>query len=82
MSLAEQLDTIRAGSAKRVPEDQRAVMTAATEALRASGILDRAPGVGEKLPDFALPGTDGNTITSDDLLAQGPLVLTYFRGAW
>ena len=39
MSLAEQLDTIRAGAAARIPPEQWAIMTGATTALRESGIL-------------------------------------------
>ncbi len=45
MSLGEQLERLRAGAVKRVPEDQRAVMGAATEELRQSGILDTAASV-------------------------------------
>lgn len=82
MSLAEQLDGIRAGGAKRIPPEQRAVMTAATEELGASGILDGAIKVGDRLPEFTLPDAEGNTVTSGELLARGPLVLTYFRGVW
>lgn len=82
MSLAEQLDTIRAGAVQRVPPEQRAIMAEATSALRESGILDSVPKVGDRLPDFALRNTDGEEMQSRDLLARGPLVLTFFRGVW
>ena len=82
MSLAEQLDRIREGSVKRVPPERRAVMTAATQALRESGIVDRAIKVGDPLPAFALADAKGAEIRSADLLARGPLVLTVFRGVW
>ena len=82
MSLGEQLERIRAGSAKRVPEDQRAVMGAANEELRQSGILDTAAKVGDPLPEFALRNVHDEEISSVDLLVRGPLVLTVFRGVW
>ena len=82
MSLAEQLDTIRAGGAKRLPEETRAIMAAQTAALRDSGILDGAPKVADRLPDFALRNTEGDEVSSGELLARGPLVMTFFRGTW
>jgi hypothetical protein len=82
MSLAEQLDKIRAGAATRIPAEKRAVMAAATTALRASGILDSVVKVGQQLPGFALPNAEGDEVRSGALLARGPLVLTFFRGTW
>ena len=82
MSLAEQLDAIRAGAAKRVPPEQRAIMAEATNSLRESGILDGVPKVGDPLPDFALRNAEGKDVRSRELLARGPLVATFFRGVW
>ncbi len=82
MSLAEQLDGIRAGAATRIPEEKRAIMGAATAALRETGILDGVAKVGDQLPGFAMPNADGETLQSSDLLARGPLVITFFRGTW
>lgn len=57
-------------------------MHRATEELRASGIMDRVIKFGDPLPPFALPNAYGREVRSADLLAKGPLVLTFFRGAW
>jgi len=57
-------------------------MHRAIEELRASGIMDRVIKVGDRLPSFALPNAYGQEVRSGDLLAKGPLVLTFFRGAW
>jgi len=57
-------------------------MHRAIEGLRASGIMDRLIEVGDRLPSFALPNAYGQQVLSTDLLAKGPLVLTFFRGAW
>jgi hypothetical protein len=82
MTLAKTLEGIREASAKRVPVDRAAIMHRATDELRASGIMDRVIKLGDPLPAFALPNANGRTVRSADLLAQGPLVLTFFRGAW
>jgi hypothetical protein len=82
MALEDTLRGIREASAKRHPADRLAIMHRATEALRASGIMDRVIKVGDPLPPFALPNAYGQEVRSADLLARGPLVLTFFRGGW
>lgn len=82
MTLAAKLDALREGSSKRIPEDKRAIMARATQDLRESGILDGVAKVGDKLPDFALQNPQGEIVRSPDLLAQGAVVLTVFRGSW
>ncbi len=57
-------------------------MGEATDALRASGIMDGVIKVGARLPAFTLPNAHGTPVSSAALLAQGPLVLTVFRGHW
>ena len=82
MSLQEQLAEISAAGAKRMPEEVRATMGAATQALRESGIMDQTIKVGDTLPPFTLKNADGEDVSSADLLAKGTLVLTVFRGHW
>ena len=40
------------------------------------------PKVGDPLPAFALKNVDGAEVRSADLLAQGAVVLSVFRGSW
>ena len=82
MSLEDQLAKLREGSAKRIPEDTRAIMGRATKELRESGIMDGVIKVGDTLPPFTLQNTGGAEISSAGLLAQGAVVLTVFRGHW
>lgn len=82
MSLADKLSAMRAASAGRIPADKQAIMHRATEDLRRSGILDRIAPVGSRMPPFDLANHDGRRIVSNDLLAGGPLVLSFFRGSW
>jgi hypothetical protein len=82
MALEDTLRGIREASAKHIPADKAAIMHRATEDLRASGIVDQVVKVGDALPSFTLPNAYGQPVRSSDLLAKGPLVLTFFRGAW
>ncbi len=50
--------------------------------LQASGITDQALKVGDKAPDFTLGDPDGKQVRLSDLLKEGPVVLTWYRGGW
>lgn len=81
-SLREQLAALRAEKdAARSPE-ATAIMNRATESLRASGILQGVPGVGDRAPLFARPDLDGKTVRLDSLLKKGPTIVSFFRGRW
>ena len=51
-----------------------------TSSLRVRPI--RATQGGARAPKFALPNAHGQLVRSSDLLAKGPLVLTFYRGIW
>ena len=82
MTLADKLDARRATAKDRFTADDRAVMQRATEDLRDSGILERVLRTGDEAPDWILAGPQGEPVRSRELLAHGPLVLTFFRGVW
>jgi peroxiredoxin len=46
------------------------------------GIGSGAPKVGERMPPFVLPARDRSLVTSDELLADGPIVVSFNRGHW
>ena len=80
--LQDRLDRIKAGFIKQAPPEALATMSAATAALVASGIADRGPAVGSILPAFDLPDSEGGRQCSSELLSQGRLVVTLYRGQW
>ena len=82
MSLNKKLAAMRASGIKRFPPEQIEIEDRDLEELAASGILDSVIKVKERLPDFSLKNTDGITVHSTELLAKGPLVLSFFRGSW
>ncbi len=81
-TLQARLDRIKANFVKVAPEEAKAIMARATEDFRASGVLSRIPAPGSQLTGFELPDTEGQPVRSKDLLEQGPLVVTLYRGVW
>lgn len=53
-----------------------------SDELIASGIAENALSVGDIAPHFTLQDTQGNIVSSLDLLAQGPLIVSFYRGRW
>ena len=82
MSLADKLRAIREGAVERIPADMREKMERAVDELRGSEIERRALTVGDKIPGFEIPNVEGSSFSSADLLASGPLVITFYRGDW
>lgn len=83
MSLQARLDAFKADfEGTKVPPEVVAVMHRATADLAASGQVQRALGVGAKLPAFTLSDSEDRAVSSADLLARGPLVITFYRGVW
>jgi peroxiredoxin len=66
----------------RAPAEALKIMKSATEDLCNSGILDKTIKVGEILPNFILKNQDGDLIQLESLLANGPILISFFRGLW
>ncbi len=83
MSLQATLDAYKADfETNKAPPAVVAVMRRVTADLVASGQAERALKAGDRAPAFALADPDGVPVSSADLLAQGPLVLSFYRGVW
>ncbi|SRR5579871_4346584 len=80
MSFKGDLDKIRADglSDARIEAAYKAVVGH----LSRAGAAGQALKVGSAMPPFVLPNAAGRLIASDELLARGPLVVTFFRGSW
>jgi peroxiredoxin len=46
------------------------------------GIGTMAPNAGELMPPFVLPGPEARLYSMEELLAEGPLVISFNRGHW
>lgn len=83
MPLQTKLDEITQNTRKLVQPERLAISEQAISELFASGIEDRILAKGAKAPEFSLPDAiSGKPIHSADLLALGPLVISFFRGRW
>lgn len=81
-TLSEKIASFKAQIGANAPAEVLSTMQAATEALLASGIENRALQAGDKLPDFELPNQHGVTKSIYSYLEHGPLVLNVYRGGW
>lgn len=81
-SLQEQLETRSAEAARNGDPAVRAEYAKGIEAVAASGIVEKAKSVGDAAPDFTLKNASGEEVRLTELLKQGPVVLTWYRGGW
>src|SRR5580693_1127700 len=82
-SLQDQLDRITQNTRALVQPERLAISEKATEDLFNSGIEDRILKPGAQAPDFTLEDArTGKPVHSADLLALGPLIISFFRGRW
>ena len=82
MSLQEQLDEFKTGFLAQAPVDVQEKMTAAIQALTDSDMLDKVLKEGGTMPEFTLQNQIGGPLSLSQLLANGPLVVTFYRGGW
>ena len=87
MALPEKLAAFRAnfeagGTPYRAPAWVHEPMHRATAELIASGAAERALKAGDRAPEFTLKDTERHDVSSRDWLAQGPLVVAFYRGVW
>lgn len=64
------------------PHEAIEIMHRATAELKATGIETRVLKDGDRAPEFTLFNQDHVPVSSADLLRQGTLVVSFFRGHW
>ena len=65
-----------------VPRSVIDTMHRATDELIASGAAGRALKAGDVAPLFVLKDPGGRSVSAAELLAQGPLIVSFYRGVW
>ncbi|HEC20056.1 MAG TPA: AhpC/TSA family protein [Gammaproteobacteria bacterium] len=65
-----------------MPEDKLAIFNRDAEQLAEAYASPLMINKGDKAPSFSLPNVDGKSVALEDLLQQGPVVLTFYRGTW
>lgn len=82
MTLQDQLDAFKAQFKTMAPPEAFEAFGRSTQELIDSGQAERALKAGDHVPDFVLTDADRNTVALKDLMAKGPVVLTFYRGVW
>jgi peroxiredoxin len=83
MTLQSELDAFRAAWEARVGPDAARLIETDIEALRATGLVERAARPGTRLPRAGdLRDPHGAPFDLEALVARSPLVLTFYRGGW
>jgi len=87
MPLQDGLDALKADfeNGKRGFKPDADVLDAmhrSTAELIASGQALNAKKAGDTAPGFTLKDTEGRLVSSSDFLVSGPLIVSFYRGAW
>lgn len=82
MLLREQIANFQQARMAGAPSKLRATLMADTQKLVQSGLAEQSLKVGDQAPAFVLPNAVGKPVASADLLKKGPLVISFYRGAW
>ncbi|MGD1712136.1 peroxiredoxin-like family protein [Hydrocoleum sp. CS-953] len=82
MNLTENLQQLQTEIEAKLPEDAKAKMQKAVVDLSDSGIINNSLKIGEKVPEFSLQNAVGNAVDLKSLLAENPVVISFYRGGW
>lgn len=81
-SLQNQLAKHAQEFAAKVPDELRQTMKEAGHKVADFVARLKTLGEGDQAVRFALPDAKGETVELDELLQQGPVVVTFYRGGW
>lgn len=81
-SFQEQIDEFIAMQVSRMPGPLLDDLTSPIALLIESRAAEKALKEGDQVVDFTLPDQHGRDVTLSGLLAQGPVVITFYRGIW
>jgi len=82
MSLRRNIEKFNSEFMARAPAEVATAMAAATAQLRQSGVERQALRAGAHAPAFELPELGGGTRSLAKELQNGPVVISFYRGAW
>lgn len=82
MSLSEAIAELQEQAREKMPEEVLKTLVQSVRDLKATDLEAGALGEGAEMPSFSLPNAKGESVSSDDLLRDGPLVISFYRGGW
>lgn len=81
-SLSQRLNEKKQDFLAKADSAKIADYDAGLKAVEESGILASALNVNDQAIDFSLKNQEGETVNLKELLENGPVVLTWYRGGW
>ena len=82
MGLTEQLNDLKQQLGREIPRDILEEIGQFVQGLAQSGIEKTSCQAGDKMVPFVLPNVAGKMVSSEAILAKGPMVLSFYRGIW
>lgn len=82
MSLHDEIQALMGELGKKVPAEMMDKVGAFIGRLANDDVTRNARKVGDLAPTFALQSASGHTVALADLLAKGPVVVSFYRGEW
>jgi len=80
-SLLNDINDYKASFNKKASQEKKRLFAQAIKELEESGVAQGLH-VGDPVPDFTLPDVTGKSISLSEVLAKGPVILTFYRGGW
>lgn len=80
-TLNKQLQELKAKLAERTSEEFQRITAGGVQEL-IEGQTIKGLTIGTTAPDFHLPDAKGNGVSLSEVLEQGPVVLSFYRGSW
>ncbi len=63
-------------------EEKQKIMQDAIDSLKASGMVEKLPKVGDTFPAFELTDAAGKKVKSTQLIGKSKAIVTFYRGGW
>ena len=82
LTIREQSEQLKTAAVDHLPPDVLDVFDRSIERLFNEGVPAGAIAIGDSLDSFALDDASGNPVTLDQLVANGPAVIVFYRGGW
>jgi len=82
INLKERIESYAEVAREKIPVGMQETMISATDELRKSGMSRKFYKVGDRAPNFELDSFTGKEYDLYDLLEEGPVVVTFYRGGW
>lgn len=80
--LADNIKSFQDSFIADVPADTLDLLMTELQSLIATGQAEKSLSKGKPFPQFDLPNANNTKLNMEDLLADGPLVISFYRGAW